>query len=248
MAVAEREQPEPSAAARARTTRQRLLDAAGREFETVGYEGASVNRIIAAAGATKGAFYHHFTSKQHVAATLLRETLEVALPPHDLALQMIVDTGMVLAYRITREPALRAALRLSVAYNAPATYGTPWPDWIRLNQRQLNDAKEAGELESYTDTGMAAHQIAGAWAGLALIAHAVDQSLEHFETRVSAMYKNLLTAVARPRYVLQVDFSRDRGRWLYEAVMAAPPAAEEGPAFEVLEPMEREPSRSPQAG
>ncbi|MFD9001481.1 TetR family transcriptional regulator [Streptomyces sp. NPDC059582] len=246
--MADREQPEPSAAERARTTRQRILDAAGREFETTGYGGASVNRIIAAAGATKGAFYHHFASKQHLATTLLRETLEVALPPHDLALQVIVDTGMVLAYRITREPALRAALRLSVAYSAPTTYGTPWPDWIRLNQQQLNDAKEAGELEPYADTTMAAHQIAGAWAGLALITHAVDQSLEHFETRVGAMYKNLLTVVAKPRYVLQVDFSRDRGQQLYEADTAAPPAVEEGMTFEGLEPMGREATRSPQAG
>lgn len=47
-------------------TRQLLLDSAVREFERHGYHAASVQEIVAGAGVTKGAFYHHFESKEDV--------------------------------------------------------------------------------------------------------------------------------------------------------------------------------------
>ncbi len=46
------------------TTRDALLDAAQRLFAALGYDATSVNRIIAEVGVSKGAFYHHFESKE----------------------------------------------------------------------------------------------------------------------------------------------------------------------------------------
>jgi AcrR family transcriptional regulator len=54
-------------------TRAALLDAAGREFTERGYRGASVERIAAAAGFTRGAFYSNFASKGELFAELLQE-------------------------------------------------------------------------------------------------------------------------------------------------------------------------------
>jgi AcrR family transcriptional regulator len=48
-----------------------LLEAAADEFTQRGYEGASVNRILAAAGLSKGAFYYYFDDKADLAATVL---------------------------------------------------------------------------------------------------------------------------------------------------------------------------------
>lgn len=48
-------------------TRDRLLDAAITLFRARGYEGASVESLCAAAGVTKGAFFHHFRSKEDLA-------------------------------------------------------------------------------------------------------------------------------------------------------------------------------------
>ncbi|MBP0463891.1 TetR/AcrR family transcriptional regulator [Roseomonas sp. PWR1] len=48
-------------------TRARILDAAMRVLRTRGYEGSSVDDICAAAGVTKGAFFHHFRSKEDLA-------------------------------------------------------------------------------------------------------------------------------------------------------------------------------------
>src|SRR5215831_2823931 len=48
-----------------------ILDAATREFATHGYEGASVNRILLAAGFSKGAFYYYFDDKADLAAAVI---------------------------------------------------------------------------------------------------------------------------------------------------------------------------------
>ncbi len=48
-----------------------ILQAAAKEFATVGYEAASINRILEAAGLSKGGFYYYFDDKADLAATVL---------------------------------------------------------------------------------------------------------------------------------------------------------------------------------
>ena len=48
------------------STREKLLDAAIQIFMSKGYSGSSVDEICQGAGATKGAFFHHFKSKEQV--------------------------------------------------------------------------------------------------------------------------------------------------------------------------------------
>jgi len=60
---------------RSEETRTRLLEAAVSLFAQQGYEASSVAEICAAAGVSKGAFYHHFESKQALFLALLDEWL-----------------------------------------------------------------------------------------------------------------------------------------------------------------------------
>jgi AcrR family transcriptional regulator len=60
---------------RSEETRTHLLEAAVRLFARQGYEASSVAEICAAAGVSKGAFYHHFESKQALFLALLDEWL-----------------------------------------------------------------------------------------------------------------------------------------------------------------------------
>ncbi len=53
-------------------TREALLESAQRLFGRRGYADVSIDEIASAAGATKGAFYHHFNDKRD----LFREVLE----------------------------------------------------------------------------------------------------------------------------------------------------------------------------
>jgi AcrR family transcriptional regulator len=50
--------------------RQELLDIALKLFATRGYDETSVNDVIEAAGLSKGAFYHHFSSKEDLMKAL----------------------------------------------------------------------------------------------------------------------------------------------------------------------------------
>ena len=63
----------------AEVRREEILDCAERLFATKGYDGTPVNEIIANLGISKGAFYHHFESKEHLLQALAgRIAAEVA--------------------------------------------------------------------------------------------------------------------------------------------------------------------------
>lgn len=57
---------------RAEETRTRIMDAAVQMFSQAGYDAASVDDICSKAGVSKGAFYHHFPTKQAVFLALMQ--------------------------------------------------------------------------------------------------------------------------------------------------------------------------------
>jgi AcrR family transcriptional regulator len=63
--------PRPRFERAAPEKREAVLDAAAEEFAAHGYEAASVNRILAAAGFSKGSFYYYFDDKADLAAAVL---------------------------------------------------------------------------------------------------------------------------------------------------------------------------------
>jgi AcrR family transcriptional regulator len=62
---------------RAEETRARILDAAVKKFAVAGYDAASVDEICTEAGVSKGAFYHHFPTKQAVFLALMQGWLSM---------------------------------------------------------------------------------------------------------------------------------------------------------------------------
>jgi TetR/AcrR family transcriptional repressor of nem operon len=57
-------------------THSKILDAAGELFRVEGLEGASVDRVMRAAGHTVGGFYGHFDSKEKLVLATLERVLE----------------------------------------------------------------------------------------------------------------------------------------------------------------------------
>ena len=62
---------------RSEETRARILEAAVKQFSVNGYNKASVDDICEQAGVSKGAFYHHFQTKQDVFLALLDGWLQI---------------------------------------------------------------------------------------------------------------------------------------------------------------------------
>lgn len=54
-----------------KATREKILDAGQQVLLEQGYGGMSVDQVITGAGVTKGAFFHHFKSKNELAQALL---------------------------------------------------------------------------------------------------------------------------------------------------------------------------------
>lgn len=116
--------PKPTTARRPRNstggydpekTRKALVDSALALFGSKGYTDASVQEITEAAGVTKGAFYHHFESKEDLLALIHDEFLDYQLAILKLALEKDEDPAMRL-----RE-LLRALLSSTARYQANVT-------------------------------------------------------------------------------------------------------------------------------
>ena len=60
-------------------TRRKLLEAAFEEIHHMGFQAASLSRILKRTGVTKGAFYHYFPSKKDVGYAVIEEIIHVAV-------------------------------------------------------------------------------------------------------------------------------------------------------------------------
>jgi AcrR family transcriptional regulator len=96
-------------------TRQALIDSALALVGEKGYAVTSVQEITEAAGVTKGAFYHHFESKEELLRLILDEFLDYQLA----ILKMALDSDEDPAIRL-RE-LLRALLASTAKYMANVT-------------------------------------------------------------------------------------------------------------------------------
>lgn len=93
--------PRPRFAKLPKEKRHRILEVAAFEFAEHGYSGASLNRIIDAAGISKGATYYYFDDKADLFAAVVRHGWEAFEPERRLDVDRLD--------RLTFWPALRAA-------------------------------------------------------------------------------------------------------------------------------------------
>ena len=72
-------------------TRTRILDAAEELMVRNGFAGTSVDQILTEAGSSKGAFFHHFSSKHALAVALMDRYVEADLGQLRRALDAVAD-------------------------------------------------------------------------------------------------------------------------------------------------------------
>ena len=114
--------------------RQRLLEAAGREFADHGYQGASLNRIIEVAGISKGALYYYFDDKADLFATVADLVWDELLPERPLELE-----------QLTKE-SFWPRLAQAMAEMAAKGHAKPWLAGIGRLVYQPPDSVDTGRL------------------------------------------------------------------------------------------------------
>lgn len=138
--------PRASAADAAETAR-RILDVATTQFTAHGFSAASVDEIARLAGVTRGAVYHHYTSKPSLFAAVASAQQQIVTAAivaatagsgPDTALR---DGSHAFLDAITHGAAARVLL-----VDGPAALG--WEQWRRLDAAGPEQELRAGLLEA----------------------------------------------------------------------------------------------------
>lgn len=177
-----------SARERGEATRRHIVEVAAASFSDHGYAGTSLNDVIRAAGVTKGAFYHHFPSKESLALDVVGTKQQEwagqvisAGMRHPRAVDQIRAMCEALCDLHEQDPAAQALQRLCMEMSenrdlAP-TLTAQFTQWVDLTATVVRRAQEQGDIRTEIDAQVAAEvavamvqgieQISGATTGQA---------------------------------------------------------------------------------
>ncbi|MFH9348026.1 ScbR family autoregulator-binding transcription factor [Kitasatospora sp. NPDC017646] len=216
---------------RALRTRRLILEAAASVFDEFGYEGATIGEVVSRAGVTRGAVYFHFASKRDLARGVVEEQfVQDGVPERNCKLQEFVDTGMVVAHLMPRDPLLSAGARLSLGQGVFEEFGGgAIPGWISRMEALLTTAGERGELLPHVVPADTAWLITAAWTGVQIQSQKLCGRAD-LELRVSGLFQHLMPSVAVPGVLGSLRMGPDRGARVVAEVAAARVAEEGGEA------------------
>jgi AcrR family transcriptional regulator len=171
----------PSRAERSEATRARLVDAAVPLFAERGYGGVAMEQVVAAAGVTRGALYHHFRDKRDLFRAVYEASETEMMRRTVAALANVEDPWEELVAGIhawldaCADPALR---RISLV-DAPAVLG--WAEWreignghaLGLVTAALQGAMDGGALRR-AEVEPLAHLVLAALAEAAMLVATAD--------------------------------------------------------------------------
>lgn len=167
----------PTKAEQRERTRAALLAIAARRFARDGYAGVALDDVVADAGLTRGALYHHFGSKEG----LFRAVVEHAQHRVAAAVERASDGDgpalerFLAGCRAFLEASLDDEVRRILLVDGPAVLG--WQDWregdldtsVRLLDEGVEELAEAGILAP-RDLATVSTMVSGALNELALAA------------------------------------------------------------------------------
>jgi AcrR family transcriptional regulator len=120
---------------RGRTTRAQLIAVATRLFATRGYDGTSIEAVLAESGVSRGSLYHHFKSKEELFLAVMEEVGAQATGPAADAMSAAPDPmaalriGCLAWVRLAGDPVVRQVMLI----DAPAVLG--WQRWRDLDEQ-----------------------------------------------------------------------------------------------------------------
>ncbi|VFR44310.1 Transcriptional regulator, TetR family [plant metagenome] len=135
--------------------RQQILDAALVEFSAEGFAGASVSKIARRAGMSKANIFVHFTSKDEIFETLLKDLLDPAkgqwdLPAMDQAIDKQIDDFVDRKYDdLTPEVIAIIRLLISEGHRVPELIGRWYSNTVLPAHAKRQDI-----IQGYVDAGI----------------------------------------------------------------------------------------------
>ena len=140
---------------RGQATRAHLIDVATRLFAANGYDGTSIEAVLADSEASRGSLYHHFAGKKALFWAVLEEIgarigEQVADATRDAPDPVTALRADCLAWiRLAADPVVQQ----TVLIDAPAVFG--WQKWREVNEQSnlgeiraaLTYAADAGSIE-----------------------------------------------------------------------------------------------------
>jgi AcrR family transcriptional regulator len=169
---------------RGQATRAHLIDAATRLFAVHGYDGTSIEAVLAASGVSRGSLYHHFPGKDALFWAVLegvavRFGSQVADATRDAQDPVAELRATCLVWiRLAADPVVAQ----TVLIDAPAVFG--WQRWRELDEQYnlgtiraaLAYAAEAGRIDPRHVDAFSHIVLAAANEAAQMIARADDRA------------------------------------------------------------------------
>ena len=139
-------------AAQGRATRSQLIEVATGLFAGHGYGGTSIEAVLAAAGVSRGALYHHFAGKEALFTAVLetvsnRVAAEVTQAIRDCTNPVdAMRTGALAWIDLAGDPVIQRIMLV----DAPSVLG--WEQWRAMDEGRTVGAMQA-MLQAVSDTG-----------------------------------------------------------------------------------------------
>jgi AcrR family transcriptional regulator len=156
---------------RAAATRAALVAAARHRFAQGGYHATGTNDLVALAGVTRGALYHHFRDKEHLFEAVFRQVADELSKAAGEAVRPLADDpwrqlqeGLQTYLRLV---GANAEVQRILLLDGPAVFG--WARWREL-QSEYTFGHLVVMLERLSDLGLIERRPAGPLAHLMLAA------------------------------------------------------------------------------
>jgi AcrR family transcriptional regulator len=191
-------------AAQGRATRGQLIEVATSLFADHGYGGTSIEAVLAAAGVSRGALYHHFAGKEALFTAVLETVSDRVTAEVTDAIRHCTDpvdalrTGALAWIDLAGDPVIQRVMLV----DAPSVLG--WERWRAMDEGRTVGAMR-DMLQAVSDSGRLPRELVGPFSHMILaaldeaamvVARAPDSRAAIAEERQAA--EELLNRLLRP--------------------------------------------------
>jgi AcrR family transcriptional regulator len=160
-------------AAQGRATRGQLIEVATTLFADRGYEGTSIEAVLAAAGVSRGALYHHFAGKEALFKAVLEALSERVTAKVTEAIRDCTDpvdaihTGALAWIDLAGDPVIQRVMLV----DAVSVLG--WEQWQAMDEGRTVGGTRA-MLQAVSDSGRLPQELVGPFSYM--IVAALDEA------------------------------------------------------------------------